>query len=320
MSKQINIPGTDLTLSPIGLGTVGAGVDWDGQDADRIIDTYIELGGNVIDSARVYSDWIPPEIGRSERVIGDWIRRGGNRNAVTIITKGGHPKYTKPTDDLHIPRCSPDDMRGDIEKSLKALGVDTIDIYFYHRDNPAQSIAEEIDVMEEFRQKGWIRYYGCSNWSAERIAQADAYCKEKGYRGFVADQALLNLGAKYMNPLADDTLVYIKGDLYDYHRDNLQNLAMPYMGVASGFFHIFAAKGEEGVKGNSYYTPGNVKVAQRAKELMEKYNASISQVVLGYFSQTEFPTLPLYGPQNVEQLKDAMGALSISFTKEDYDI
>ncbi len=320
MAKRINVPGTDLSLCPIGLGAVSAGISWDGADADRMFNTYIEMGGNVIDTARVYSDWIPPETGRSERVIGDWIRRGGNRNAVTLVTKGGHPKFSKPTDDLHISRCSPDDMRGDIEKSLKALGVDTIDIYFYHRDNPAQSIEEEIDVMEEFRQKGWIRYYGCSNWSAKRIREADAYCEKKGYRSFVADQALLNFGTKYMNPLPDDTLEYIRGDLYEYHRENLKNLAMPYMGVAGGFFHHYAAKGEEGVKNSSYYTPGNVKAAKRAMELMEKYHASMSQVVLGFFSQTEFPAVALYGPKNVNQLIDAMRTLDIAFTKEDYDI
>lgn len=320
MANRIWIPNTDLELSPIGLGTVNAGIDWDGADADRVYNTYLDLGGNVIDTARVYADWMRPyEIGRSERVLGDWLRRSGKRDQVVIITKGGHPKFTCPEDDVHIPRMTPADMRGDIEKSLKSIGVDTIDIYFYHRDNRAQTVEEEIETMEQFRREGKIRYYGCSNWEADRIIEADNYCKAKGYRGFVADQSLLNMGMKYMNPLADDTMVYCQGDLHEYHKNNQANLLMPYMGVASGFFHLFAAKGEEGVKHSNYYTPGNIKVAKRCLELMNKYHASVSQIVLGFFTQQDYPCVPLYGPQNDAQLKDAMGTMEIKFEKRDFE-
>jgi len=316
--KHIEIPGTDLSLFPIGLGTVGAGIDWDGADADRVIDAYLDSGGNLIDSARVYSDWIPPEIGRSERVLGDYFRRSGKRGKFVLITKGGHPKYTSPSDDVHIPRMTREDMRGDIEKSLKALGADTIDIYFYHRDNPAQSVEEEIETMEEFRKEGKIRYYGCSNWQAHRIEEADAYCKQKGYRGFVADQALLNMGMKYMNPLPDDTLVYMKDALSDYHCGRPENLAMPYMGVASGFFHLYAAGGADAVKGTPYCTEKNLEVAKKCLALTEKYGATVSQVVLGFFSAQPFACLPLYGPQNPAQIKEAMGTAHIAFDKEDF--
>lgn len=322
MKKRIQIPNTDLVVSPIGLGTVNAGLDWNGKEADDLINAYVDMGGNVIDTARVYADWMADhEIGRSERVIGEWIRRCGRRDEVVLITKGGHPVYVDAEkDDIHIPRMTPADMRGDIEKSLKALGVDTIDIYFYHRDNRAQTVEEEIETMEQFRREGKIRYYGCSNWEADRIAEADKYCAEKGYRGFVADQALLNFGMKYMNPLPDDTLVYVKGDLEAYHKNNPGNLLMPYMGVASGFFHIYASGGEEAVKNSPYFTPGNVKAAERCKELMAKYDASISQVVLGFFSQQPFACVPLYGPQDVDQIRDAMRTIDIPFAAEDFDI
>lgn len=324
MRKRILIPDTDLSVCPIGLGTVNAGLSWDGAEADRMFDTYLDLGGNVIDSARVYADFIHKdgkiELGRSERVIGEWIQRSGKRSQIVLITKGGHPTYVWPTDDLHKARMTPADMRYDIELSLKALHTDVIDLYFYHRDDPNQSVEEEIETMEQFRREGKLRYYGCSNWSADRIKAADAYCRKKGYRGFVADQALLNLGMKYMNPLADDTLVYIKGDLFEYHKTNLQNLAMPYMGVASGFFHAYLTKGPDAVRENPYYTEKNVTVANRCKELMEQYHASISQVILGFFTQQPFPCAPLYGPRNVEQLKDAMGTLDLTFHKEDFDL
>lgn len=319
MNKKIKIPETELSLCPVGLGAAGAGIYWDGADADYLIDTYLDMGGNLIDSARIYSDWIPPEIGRSERVIGDWIKRSGKRNHVILSTKGGHPKLNASgKSDMHISRMTGEDMRYDLELSLKALGIDTIDIYFYHRDNRAQSVEEEIETMEQFRREGKIRYYGCSNWEADRIDEADRYCREMGYRGFVADQALLNMGSGYMKPLADDTMVSIKDELYDYHKKNPGNLAMPYMGVAGGFFHHYRKEGVESVKNSPYYTDNNLKAAERCRMLMEKYHASVSQIVLGFFSQQPFLCVPLYGAKSAEQLKDAMGVLEIDFCPGDY--
>ena len=157
-----------------------------------------------------------------------------------------------PDADTHLSRMTHDDMVNDLDASLKQLRTDHIDIYFYHRDNRNQTVAEEIETMEEFVKEGKIRYYGCSNWDVDRMKEADAYCKERGYRGFVADQSLLNLGMKYFKGLADDTLRYTRGEAFLYHVDNPGNLEMPYMGNCSGFFHIFDAKGEEGVKNNPY--------------------------------------------------------------------
>lgn len=312
MKKRVLIPNTDLSICPIGLGTVSAGLLWTPETADSIFDTYLELGGNMIDTARVYAG------GRSEGAVGDWLKKSGKRHEVVLVTKGGHPKFDSPEDDLHISRMTPEDMRSDIETSLRELKTDYIDLYFYHRDNRSQRVEDEIEVMEQFRREGKIRYYGCSNWDADRIIAADKYCAEKGYRGFVADQALLNMGMKYMNPLPDDTLVYIRGDLHDYHVNHPQNLAMPYMGVASGFFHIYAARGEEGVAKSPYCTEKNLAVAKKCMELTEKYHATVTQVVLGFFGHQPFTCVPLYGPENAEQIRDAMGTLDISFVKEDY--
>ncbi len=366
MEKRILIPDTDLSVYPIGLGTVDAGLRWDGPKADRIFDTYVYQGGNLIDCAHVYSDWVPGEIARAERVLGDWLARSKKRNEVVIMTKGGHPDMTAPVPDMHKSRMThddmvkdlneslkqlrtdyidiyfyhrdnqeqtveeeietmeqfvkeDDDMVKDLNESLKQLRTDYIDIYFYHRDNQEQTVEEEIETMEQFVKEGKIRYYGCSNWDAERMIQADAYCKEKGYRGFVADQSLLNLGMKYMRPLADDTLGYIKGEVFDYHIKNAGNLAMPYMANCSGFFHIYDRLGMTEIQNNPYYTPENMKIAEGVKTLKEKYHCSITQVVLGFFYHQPFPCVPLYGTTKAEHIVDACGTLDIPFTAEDYE-
>lgn len=324
MEHNIIIPNTDLKISPMGLGTVDAGVRWgkDAASADSMFGTFTDMGGNLIDCAHVYADWQivdgRQETARAERVTGDWMQRQGNRDKIVLMTKGGHPVYTHPSMDLHINRVTKADMRGDIEGSLRILRTDYIDIYFYHRDDPRIPVEEMVETMQDFIREGKIRYFAVSNWSADRQKAADAYCKKMGYRGIVADQALLNLGAKYMNPLADDTLVYVKGDLYDYHKENLNNVMMPYMGNCSGFFHIYAAKGEEAVKGHPYATEGNLRMARRLPELMEKYGCAVTNIVLGYFTQEAFPCVPLYGPLDEASIVEAAKTFDIRFDPQDY--
>ena len=137
-----------------------------------------------------------------------------------------------------------------------------IDVYFYHRDNEAIPASELIEVMEEFRKEGKIRYYACSNWSTARMKEADAYAASKGYRGFVANEALFNIASASMKPLEDDTLKIMDQEMQQYHIENPQNLAMPYMSVASGFFHKLYAGGADAVRNSEYYTPENLKIAE----------------------------------------------------------
>lgn len=317
--KKIVIPETELELSPVGMGCVNAGLKWDGKDADYMFDAFLDMGGNLYDTARVYSDWVLPETGRSERVLGDWLERSGKRNRIVLVTKGGHPDMTCTKPDLHKNRMREADMRHDVELSLRALRSDYIDLYFYHRDDESIPVEELIETMETFVKEGKIRYYCCSNWTPERMRDADEYCRKRGYRGFAANQALFNLGSRYMKPLEDDTIRYLDGDMQKYHKENPANLAMPYMGICGGFFHSFIEKGEDSVVDSPYYTPENIRLAGKVKMAVEKYHATVTQAVLGFFTCRDFQCLPLYGPRNAENLREAMESFEIPFEKEDYE-
>ena len=317
--KKIVIPGTDLELSPMGMGCVNAGLKWDGKEADYIFDAFLDMGGNLYDTARVYSDWVLPEIGRSERVLGDWLERSGKRNRIVLITKGGHPDMACPKPDLHKSRMREADMRHDVELSLRALHTDYIDLYFYHRDDESVPAEELIETMETFVKEGKIRYYCCSNWSTSRMKAADSCCRKKGCRGFAANQVLFNMGSRFMMPLEDDTIRYMDDEMQEYHKENFANLAMPYMGICSGFFHNFIEKGEDSVVDSPYYTKENIRLAERVRMLTEKYQATVTQVVLGFFTCRDFQCVPLYGPRSAEHLKEAMGSFEIPFKKEDYE-
>ena len=276
------------------------------------------MGGNVYDTARVYSDWIPSERGRSERVLGQWLAHSGKRHDIVLVSKGGHPDMTGPDPDMHKSRVSERCLKYDLEESLRVLGTDYIDIYFYHRDNEEVPVSELIDIMEDFKKQGKIRYYACSNWTTARMKEADAYAASKGYRGFVANEALYNIGEPWMKPMADDTLVIMDEEMQKYHEENPRNLAMPYSAACNGFFHKLFANGRSAVSGSEYYTEGNLRNAERLHELMEEYGISVTQAVLGYLTCQKFTCLPLYGPRNIADLKEAMETFRIPFRMEDY--
>ena len=315
MANKIKIPGTELELFPLGYGTVDIGLKkTENADIFPVLDAYIDLGGNLIDTARVYSDWVPPEVGRSERILGEWIRARGHHNDFILISKGGHPRL----DTMHTPRMSPDDMAGDLELSLKTLGVDCIDIYFYHRDNTLVPVGELLETMEDFRRQGKIRYYGCSNWTSARMEEAGEYASAHGLRGFVANQMLFNLGRRHMLPPADDTMVAMDARMEALHRRG-SCLAMPYYGLCSGFFHRLDAAGPESVRDSIYCTPENLALKPKIDELRRQTGASVTQVLLNFFYTRDFPVVPLVFSSNIEHLKDAMMAPEMQIGRDVYD-
>lgn len=298
MRKTISFPQTDLPDAyPVGLGTANVGVSLSEVDAPAILDAFLDLGGNVIDTARVYG------AGDSERIIGGWIRRRGRHDDFILITKGGHPLL----ESMHTPRMRKEDMDQDLEASLRALGVDCIDVYFYHRDDTSQPVAALLECMEEYVRQGKIRYYGCSNWSAARIQEAYAYAEAHGLQGFRANQMLYNMGQKYMAPLHDDTLCAMDSGMIEIHRTQ-DNLAIPYFGLCSGFFHTLDASGECAVKNSPYCTPGNLFLKKKIDSIRQETGATITQVLLGFYYAQDFPALPLASTSSLPKLRDIMKA------------
>ena len=180
MKHTLILPGTGLSVSPFGLGCTRAGSAWTGERADRLLDYFVDMGGNVIDTARIYG---LPDIGASEATLGGWLHRRGRRSDIVLMTKGGHPEVSS----MHVSRMSRRDMELDLAASLRALRTDYVDIYFYHRDDEDQSVGELLECMEDFRRAGHIRFYACSNWSTRRMREADAYARAHGHRGICSE-------------------------------------------------------------------------------------------------------------------------------------
>jgi aryl-alcohol dehydrogenase-like predicted oxidoreductase len=176
----VRIPNTNLDVSSLCLGTGEFGSKLDRAAAWQLLDAFVAAGGNFLDTANVYADWVPGTKSSSEKTIGAWLAQRGNRAQLIIATKGAHPLLAS----MNVPRCSPADILHDIEQSLGHLQTDVIDLYWLHRDDPARPAGEIIETLAAQVKAGKIRYFGCSNWRVERIAAANSYAATSSLAAF----------------------------------------------------------------------------------------------------------------------------------------
>jgi aryl-alcohol dehydrogenase-like predicted oxidoreductase len=309
--NAVLLPFTDLKVFPICLGTVPLGSTLNRAESFRLLDAYLEAGGNFIDTAKVYSDWLPGERSTSETTIGAWLAGNGSRGRVILSTKGGHPDLTS----MSVPRLSPAEIVGDLESSLRRLGTGTIDLYWLHRDDPARPVGEMLETLAAQARAGKIRYYGCSNWSAARLREAQAYAQQHNLPGFAANQMLWSLAAIEPGLVMDKTLAFMDEAMHQYHRES-GLAAIPYTSQANGLFSKLTDGRQTLEKAGMFNTPRNARRLERIHTLAQQTGLSLTQIVLGYLTAQPFVTVPIIGPRTGAQLADSLTALQARLTAE----
>ena len=161
---MVRLGRSGLDVFPLALGTNTFGWTADAETSQRILDAFVDAGGNLIDSADVYSIWVPGSSGGdSEAIIGQWLTATGARDTVLLTSKvSGHPQY---------PGLSAENIRSGIERTLGRMKTDYLDIYFAHNDDPATPLEESIAAFDELVRRGVVRQVGLSNFSGERVQQ-----------------------------------------------------------------------------------------------------------------------------------------------------
>jgi len=313
--KPLLLPGTGLTVSPLCLGGVPFGNTITEAETFTLLDRFVALGGNFIDTARIYSDWVPGELRRSERILGDWMHARGHRDRLVVATKGAHPFIGS----LTTPRTSAAEIRDDLEGSLVKLRTDAVDLYWLHRDDATRSVEHFIDLLNSFQRAGKIRAFGCSNWSVARLQAANAYAQQSGQQGFVASQPLWCLGSIGARPPTDPGLVRFDRPAYDFHLAT--GLAViPYMSQAKGFYTKLALPPDQqpaNLASNENYTPPNLAAAAIAGRIARQRGVNLSAIVLAYLWSRPFPVVPIIGPRTIAQLEDSAAALPVRLTPEE---
>lgn len=306
------IPNTTLKPSVICLGTADIGSKIDLATSFRMLDAFSEQGGNFLDSAEVYANWLPGEQNISEKTVGKWLTARGVRDKMLVATKGAHPRLSS----MQVSRMTRADIIHDVDQSRKNLQTDVIDLYWLHRDDPKRPVAEIIELLNDQVKAGKIRHFGGSNWQTARLKAANDYAKTQGLQGFVANQPLWNLGVVDYAALGDPTLAIMDEPMWQYHLAT-GLAAIPYSSQANGLFNKMAqGKPIRPATLRIYQSAQNQQRFQRIQQLAQETSLSVTQIVLGYLISQPFPTIPIVGCQNMEQLADSLSAGDVQLSAE----
>ncbi len=310
--KPLTLPGTSLSVSPLCLGTMNLGERVSEKDSFTLLDRYVALGGNFLDTARIYSDWLPGEKRRSERVLGDWLQARGHRDRLVIATKGAHAFI----ESLDTPRTSTAEIRDDLEGSLRTLRTGVIDLYWLHRDDASRPVEHFVDLLNTFVREGKIRAFGGSNWSAARLRAANDYARQTGQQGFAASQPLWCLGSAQMRTPKDPGLVRFDAAAFRFHTET-GIAVIPYTSQAKGFYTKFALPEENrpaDLAQHDFYTTPCLSAAMVAVEIARRRGVQTSAIVLAYLWSHRFPVIPIVGCRTLAQLEDCVAALPVQLT------
>lgn len=311
--------GTDVEPSRICLGSAVFGSEISRDRTFALLDAYVEAGGNFVDTANIYAAWLENGVGASERTIGEWLRARGVRDSIVLATKGAHP----PIDAKEkIGRCAKDQLEQDLSESLERLGLDHVDLYWLHFDEPTRPVGEIIEGLAELLRGGRIRSYGASNWGTERIEAANTHATEHGLPPFVASEPWWSLGAAAGGPQSDTPTTQDADPLRAWHiRTGLPMI--PYSSQANGYFgaeNVAWAKGGfsgAAPRAERFDSPANRQRLRRAMELADGKGVTANQIALGYLLSQPFPVFPIIGTGDLEHVREAMGAIGVRLSEEE---
>lgn len=313
--SRVRLPGIRLEVSPLCLGAVPLGAPLDQAASFALLDHFVELGGNFIDTARMYSDWIPGEKNRSERVLGDWLAARGNRDRVVVATKGMHPELST----AHIPRSSAEEIRADLEGSLRTLRVEAVDLYWLHRDDPARPVEHFVDLLNAFIREGKIRAYGFSNWTADRLRAAHDYARRSGQIPLAANQPFWCLGNRQSKPPPFLGLAWLDRAVHEFQVET-RIAVIPYTAQAKGFFTKALLPPEKQPRDfaeHEFNTPPNQALARLVGEIARARGVTPNAVVLGYLWTRPFPVVPIVGASSPAQLDDNFAAIGFRLNADE---
>jgi aryl-alcohol dehydrogenase-like predicted oxidoreductase len=299
MTKR-KLGNSGLQVSPLAFGgnIFGWTVD---ATSFKLLDAFVESGFNLIDTADVYSKWVPGNKGgESETIIGNWLKRGGKREQVIIATKVGSEMGPdkKGLSRSYIFRA--------VEDSLARLQTDYIDLYQAHVDDPQTPLEETLEAFTELVRQGKVRAIGASNYSADRLSEALNVSEKHGLARYETLQPLYNL--------------YDRGECEAELEPLCQEKGLgviPYFSLASGFLtgkyrsEEDLSKSPRGQMVKKYLNERGFRVLAALDQVAKHYNSTPAKISLAWLIARPSITAPIASATNLEQLKDLMEATEL---------
>jgi len=308
--KKRKLGNSDIEVAPLALGGNVFGWTADEPTSFRLLDAFVDAGLNLIDTADVYSVWIPGHHGgESETVIGNWLKRSGRRKDVIIATKVGNvmSPEKKGLSKAYMFRA--------VEDSLRRLRTDSIDLYQSHIDDPATPIEETLEAYSELVRAGKVRAIGASNFTAERLTASLEVSKQRGYPSYISLQPQYNLveRADYETNLEPVCLANGIG-------------VIPYFGLASGFLtgkyrtKADLSKSARGPRVQKYLNEHGLRVLSALDEVSNRLSSTPARVALAWLMARPSITAPIASATNLDQLKDLIAATELKLDSESIEI
>lgn len=302
--KTVPLGNSGVSVSSICLGAMFLGSKTDRSMAHRLLDCYVDAGGSFIDTANIYAWWVPGFAGgESETVLGEWMRQRKNRSRLFLASKVGFG-YGSVERGLSAAQ-----IRTECEKSLRRLGVETIDLYFAHVDDRKTPQEETLEALHRLVGEGKVRFLGASNFMAWRLSEAERICTSHAWAGYCCVQQRYT----YLRPQPGTTFdpqIAANDDLLDYCRAQGVTL-LAYSPLLGGAYCRADRSVPEQYRGSD--TEARM---SRLRTLAGDLGKTENQVVLAWLMQSKPAAIPLAAGSTVEQLRENLGADEIKLTAD----
>lgn len=291
---------SDLEFSPIAFGGNVFGWTADEATSHKLLDAFVDAGFSFIDTADVYSRWVPGNKGgESEIVIGSWLKKNPAKRAkVQIATKCGMVPASG--------ALSRDHIRKSVDESLQRMGTDRIDLFQSHKDDAATPQEETLSTYAELVKAGKLRVIGASNFDAPRLAEAAKIARDKGLPRYESLQPHYNLMERglFEGELENECLKQGIG-------------VIPYYSLASGFLSgkyrseadVGDAKRAGGV--TKYINPKGMAVLNALDDAAKQHGSNPTQIALAWLMQRKSITAPIVSATSLKQLDDIVKSTTI---------
>jgi aryl-alcohol dehydrogenase-like predicted oxidoreductase len=300
---------TGLKVAPICFGGNVLGWTTDERTSFDVLDAYVEGGGNFIDSADSYSRWVPGNVGgESETVLGNWMRERGNRAQIILATKVGNPMGSGPNER----GTSRNHIMNSVERSLRRLQTEYIDLYQAHTDDRDTPQDETLRAFDDLIRQGKVRYIGTSNFSAWRLATALWASDTHGYARYETLQPRYNLAAREdyereLEPLCQEQGIGV----------------ITYSSLASGFLSgkyragrdLPATPRAQGVQ-RGYMNEKGFATLDAVERVAREAGATPGQVALAWILARPAITAPIASATSVEQTREMLAAADLHLSAD----
>ena len=295
--KYGSIAGVEKPISRLVMG-VDNQTSW--PHASVMFDDFFEQGGTCFDTAYLYAS------GACEKMLGHWVKNRGIREQVVLLDKGAH-----------TPHCNPQALSKQLEESLTRLQTDYVDIYMLHRDNPDIPVGEFITVLNEQKHAGRMRIFGASNWSIERVEEANRWAAEHGMSGFSVMSNNFSL-ARMIDPVWAGCISASDARSRAWFTEHQMPL-MPWSSQARGFFTGRANPNDhsDAELVRCWYSEDNFRRLERVNAMAKERGVLPINIALAYVLCQPFPTFPLIGPRLLSETRTSFPGLDIQLTPQE---